>query len=108
MGSILTPAIDAIRKIAPAAKPAQHRADTGCSQVELGELTVLAYYEACMVGADEHIEVTEISANGYTVPAYMIAADVLEAWCAEIRAERASDARMAREAAEYARWEAAQ
>ena len=107
MGSILTPELDAIRKVAPAVS--QHRADTGCCQVELGDdLTVLAYYEACMVGAFEHIEVTEISISGHTVPAYMLAADVLEAWAVEIAAERADDIRSSREAAEYAAWEAAQ
>ena len=107
MGSILTPALDAIRKVAPAVS--QHRAETGCCQVELGDdLTVLAYYEATMVGAQEHIEVTDISISGHTVPAYMIAADVLSAWCAEIKAERADDLRSSKEAAEYAAWEATQ
>lgn len=105
MGSILTPALDAIRKIAPASK---HQAETGCSQVELGELTVLAYYEACTVGGGEHIEVTDLSISGHTVPAYMIARDVVEAWAAQIMAERADDARTSREAAEYAAWEAQQ
>ena len=86
----------------------KHAADTGCCLVELGELPVLAYYEACKVGADEHIEVTEISISGHTVPAYMIAADVVEAWAAQIAAERADDVRSSREAAEYAAWEATQ
>jgi hypothetical protein len=105
MGSILTPALDAIRKIAPASK---HAAETGCCQVELGDITVLAYYEACMVGAEEHIEVTDISISGHTVPAYMIASDVVEAWAGQIAVERADDARTSREAAEYAAWEAQQ
>jgi hypothetical protein len=107
MGSILTPALDAIRKSAPAVS--KHAAETGCCQVELGDdLTVLAYYEACKVGAEEHIEVTDISINGHTVPAYMIARDVVEAWAGQIAAERADDARSSREAAEYAAWEATQ
>jgi hypothetical protein len=93
----------------PTKAVAHHATDTGCCQVELGDdLTVLAYYEACMVGADEHIEVTEISISGHTVPAYMLATDVLEAWAVEIAAERADDLRSSREAAEYAAWEAAQ
>ena len=107
MGSILTPALDAIRKGAPAVS--KHHAETGCCQVQLGDdLTVLAHYEACYVGADEHIEVTEISISGHTVPAYMLATDVLEAWAVQIAAERADDARTSREAAEYAAWEALQ
>ena len=72
--------------------------ETGSCFVDLAELQVLAYYE---VNGGAGIEIQSISINGHEVPAYMFAADVLEAWTAEIVADRAHDERIHREAAEY-------
>lgn len=109
MGAILTPALKALRdNKVPGYVPA-HGATTGECIVMLGPVAILASYEAAWPDtAQEHITVTALSINGETVGVEWFDAGTLEVWAAEIAADRASDLRIAREAAEFERWEAFQ
>lgn len=102
MGSILTPAINAIRKIAPAN---EHRTAHGCVGVTLGELAVLANYTLDGFG---DVELHSVSISGHQVPPECFSAEQCAEWVREILADRALDDRIAADAAEYARWEAQQ
>lgn len=109
MGAILTPALKALRdhKV-PGYVPA-HGTDSGECVVMLGPVAILARYEATWAGtAHEHIEVTALCISGEEVGTEWFDAGTLALWADEIKADRASDLRIAREAAEFERWEAFQ
>ena len=111
MGSILTPAIDAIRKIdLPAAEAAhaalvealaikangikgyrpQHGRDGGEMATTLDTLPVLVRYELTDQRGSDIAEVTEVSIAGHTLDAGNFAADLLAAWGSECMAARAA------------------
>jgi hypothetical protein len=110
MGSILTPAIDAIRKIdAPAAAAAhaalvtalavkangvagyrpQHGPNGGECALTLGSLPVLVKYELTFdLCGSEIAEVTEVGINGHVIEAGDFAADIRAEWgsqCMQLR-----------------------
>ncbi len=109
MGSILTPALEALRAHGVAGYVPQHKTDSGECVVMLGPVGILASYEATWPDtAHEHIEVTALCINGHEVGTEWFDAETLKVWADEIAADRASDRRMAQQAAEFDAWEAFQ
>jgi hypothetical protein len=92
MGSILTPAIDAIRQIAIQSngvrgyQPQHHRNGGECA-VELDTLPVLVKYELTSIGA----EVVEVSIHGAVICAQSFAADVLQQWARDCEQSREAE-----------------
>ena len=108
MGQILTPAFESSRH-RPALVNA-HRDEHGSCSVMLGTLAVLANYaSATATGASAlDIEIVSVTVSGHEVPPEFFDAQTLKTWADDIAADRASDERMARDAAEYGAWEALQ
>lgn len=106
MGSILTPALKALRAHAVPGYTPEHKSDSGECIVNLGPVPILASYEATWPDtAHEHIEVTALSINGEQVGPEWFDADTLALWAEEIKRDRADDLRISREASEYEAWE---
>jgi hypothetical protein len=88
MGSILTPALDAIRASAIKANGVrgylpQHNQNGGECALTLGTLPVLVRYELTFDGCDEIAEVVAVSIGGHEIDAGDFAADIRAAWGAE-------------------------
>lgn len=79
-----------------------HGTDSGECVVMLGPVAILARYEATWADtAHESIEVTALCINGETVGTEWFDAGTLQVWADAIKADRASDLRIAQQAAEF-------
>lgn len=98
--------LECLRTRQPLPKPVglattEHRTEEGTCRVTLGPLPVLASYS---VDAEGDVEVVCISIQGYEIGAECFDGEQCAEWAKAIKADRAEDKRMAREAAADDLW----